>query len=161
MAGRRHGKPYVTACRQAPRFGKSFSSLPRKYIVVMLHFLNELTTEDSLQDMILCCCEAWSRSHRKAAERAQRAIAEGIKSCTTGGEIFGWNRAMGTAIRLRENGLTFPIGKHGANDRRVISGRDAARESRSRKRPQADGMDMKLPNKTPRGDYLPGVSFIP
>ena len=85
----------------------------------------------------------------------------GHKRHTTGGEIFRWNRAMGTAIRLRENGLTFPIGKHGANDRRGISGRDAARESRSRKRPQADGMDMKLPNKTPRGDYLPGASFIP
>jgi len=53
--------------------------LSENYLNVLLDFLSELTTEDALQEMLLCCCEAWEVQKRNPADHARAAIADGIK----------------------------------------------------------------------------------
>ena len=53
--------------------------LSEKHLSVLLDFLSELTTEDDLHEMILCCYEAWKTQKRSPAEHARAAIADGIK----------------------------------------------------------------------------------
>jgi len=53
--------------------------LPEKHLNVLLNFLSELTTEDDLHEMILCCYEAWKVQKRNPADHARAAIADGIK----------------------------------------------------------------------------------
>lgn len=53
--------------------------LSEKHLNVLLDFLSELTTEDELHEMILCCYEAWKVQKRSPANYACAAIADGIK----------------------------------------------------------------------------------
>ena len=41
--------------------------------------MSELTTEDELHEMIVCCYEAWNAKSNNPADHARKAIAEGIK----------------------------------------------------------------------------------
>lgn len=41
--------------------------------------MSELTTEDELHEMIVCCYEAWDNKRKNPASIARKAISEGIR----------------------------------------------------------------------------------